>query len=109
MTSTEAPKKFTQCNRCRDAGFPGVMIGFVQGGVKKDGTPYWNLVDRDNTPHTHLSPLNPTIVTQTQATTAPPATTNGTKEQQIEKYHNENIQAWNNNTQALKELANSIK
>jgi len=67
-TSREAPKKFTQCNRCRDAGFPGVVVGFIQQGVKKDGTPFWNLVNKDNTPHSHLSPLNPTFWVTVQYT-----------------------------------------
>src|SRR5207245_11036449 len=110
--------KLSECNRCKSTGFSGVTIGFVQGGVNKDGKVFWNLVNKDNTAHSHLSPLNQRISTQTaQAApttqTAPPtATTNGTttKDQQIQKLHDtrvetelQHIQAINNQTITINE------
>jgi hypothetical protein len=56
------------------------MIGFVQGGVKKDGKVFWNLVNKDNSQHTLSSPLTPTITTQSQTTVV----TNG--DLRVQKY-----------------------
>lgn len=79
--------KLSECNRCKSTGFPGVMIGFIQGGVKKDGKVFWNLVNKDNTPHSHLSPRSPTPAQ---------ARTNGTtvREDMIHQSHLENVACW---------------
>lgn len=40
-------QKLQKCNRCKDAGFPGQMIGFEKNGTKEDGSVKWKVVDRD--------------------------------------------------------------
>jgi len=54
-------KKLSDCNRCKDAGFPSQMIGFVKTDkVKPDGKPFWKLLNEDLSDHVHT---NKTVLT----------------------------------------------
>jgi hypothetical protein len=110
--------KLSQCRKCSEKGIPNVMIYFVQNGFNKStGKPFWDLKNVDGSEHKHLSALYPNITTQTQptviqtkqsqATVATNETT--TKEDVIHQSHLENVNAWQQQTQALKDQTIAIK
>ena len=42
------------CNKCKDAGFPNVLIKFEEDGVKDDGSKKWKVLNPDGSKHEHL-------------------------------------------------------
>lgn len=54
--------KMTECNRCKDAGFPGTLIFFVNSGQKKaDGKIKWDIFSEDYSIHQHKQAGTTTI------------------------------------------------
>lgn len=55
MAQEQAPN-LTECNRCKAAKFPGVMISFQRTNkTKPNGQPIWLLLNPDGSGHTHLA------------------------------------------------------
>jgi|GEM_PF-3773319 len=51
-------KKLSECNRCRDAGFPTQIIGFVKTDkVKPDFEHFWKSLNEDLSRHAHKTVL----------------------------------------------------
>jgi hypothetical protein len=48
-------KKLSECRTCLNAGHSGQMIGFIKvdGKVKPDGKPVWELYNENMTKHVH--------------------------------------------------------
>jgi len=111
ITSIEAPKKLSQCNRCRDAGFPGIMIAFENGGTNKTtGKIFWLLKNSDGSDHKHISALNPTITIAAAPPPPPTATTNGTtKEQTIQALHDRRVETELQHIKAIEDQTTTIR
>ena len=73
-----------ECNRCKEAGFPGQMIQFQQNGTKPDGSKRWKLLVSSGNEHVHK-----TKVVTSEITPSKPKT----PQSDIERMHEENMRA----------------
>ncbi len=56
--SNPPQKKMRECNACKDAGFPGQLIGFEKIGEDSiTGKTIWKPIDEDGKEHKHRSNL----------------------------------------------------
>jgi hypothetical protein len=115
MTTQTQPQKLSQCKRCESAGFPNIMISFIQNGVNKTtGKPFWDLYE-NGVKHTHRQkssgiieserppPRPSAFKSDTQTTVATNGTAKDQVQERINQSHLENTSCWTAQTEAIRE------
>jgi hypothetical protein len=119
-TQPQAPPKLSECRKCKENGFYGIMIAFENGGNNRTtNNVFWLLKNTDGADHKHTTALNPAITTTAPpvtAITSQPAQIKSDNQHSMENMHDRPVEtelqqtrAIMEQTLALKELASSIK